>query len=103
MEIYCQCPLEVCETRDVKGLYKKARAGEVKEFTGISSPYEEPLSPELRVDTASLSLEQSVAAVLDFCARAGWSGRLEPPSCQRRLFSWRTAAVSESGIPGPSS
>lgn len=65
LEVYCQCPLEVCETRDVKGLYKKARAGEVKEFTGISSPYEEPQSPELRVDTANLTLEQSVAAVLE--------------------------------------
>jgi len=64
LEIYCRCPLEVCETRDVKGLYKKARAGEVKEFTGISSPYEEPLKPELVVDTAHLSLAESVGRVL---------------------------------------
>lgn len=64
LEIYCQCPLEVCEQRDVKGLYKKARAGEVKEFTGISSPYEEPLAPELTVDTGRLTLEQSVEEVL---------------------------------------
>lgn len=63
LEIFCQCPIEVCEQRDVKGLYKKARAGEVKEFTGISSPYEEPLAPELAIDTGSLTLEQSVEAV----------------------------------------
>jgi len=64
LEIYCRCPLEVCEQRDVKGLYKKARAGEIKEFTGISSPYEEPEKPELVVDTSLLSVEDSVAKVL---------------------------------------
>ncbi len=74
LEIYCLCPLEVCETRDVKGLYKKARAGEVKEFTGISSPYEEPQSPELRVDTAILSLEQSVEVVLELLRERGVVG-----------------------------
>ena len=64
LEIYCRCPLAVCELRDVKGLYRRARAGEVKDFTGISSPYEEPGSPELVVDTSVLDLEQSVSAVL---------------------------------------
>lgn len=71
LEIYCRCPIEVCETRDVKGLYKKARAGEVKEFTGISSPYEEPTAPELAVDTATLSLEQSVERVLGLLKERG--------------------------------
>jgi adenylylsulfate kinase len=52
-EIYCKCSLEVCEERDVKGLYKRARAGEIPDFTGISSPYEEPESSELTVDTES--------------------------------------------------
>jgi adenylylsulfate kinase len=52
-EIYCKCSLEVCENRDVKGLYKRARAGEIPDFTGISSPYEEPKSAELIVDTES--------------------------------------------------
>jgi adenylylsulfate kinase len=52
-EIYCKCSLDVCETRDVKGLYKRARAGEIPEFTGISSPYEEPENPELEIDTES--------------------------------------------------
>ncbi|SDY85917.1 adenylyl-sulfate kinase [Nitrosomonas sp. Nm33] len=64
IEIYCQAPLELCEKRDVKGLYRRARAGEVKEFTGISSPYEPPLNPELVVATDSLPLEDCVAQVL---------------------------------------
>jgi adenylylsulfate kinase len=51
IEVYCQCPLEVCEERDVKGLYQKARRGEIPHFTGISSPYEAPLQPELTIDT----------------------------------------------------
>ena len=52
-EIYCKCSLAVCESRDVKGLYQRARAGEISDFTGISSPYEEPDEPELEVDTES--------------------------------------------------
>lgn len=64
LEIYCQCPLNVCEERDVKGLYKKARAGEIAHYTGITSPYEEPENPELTVNTAELSLDQSVATVM---------------------------------------
>ena len=58
IEIHCSSSIEVCEKRDVKGLYKKARSGEVKEFTGISSPYEEPKNPELIVQTGSDSLEK---------------------------------------------
>ena len=58
IEVFVDCPLEVCEERDPKGLYKKARAGEIPEFTGISAPYEEPDSPELTVNTAELTLEQ---------------------------------------------
>lgn len=64
VEIYCRCPVEVCETRDVKGLYKLAREGKVKEFTGVSSPYEEPTAPELIVDTGAAALEQCVEQVL---------------------------------------
>lgn len=64
LEIHCYCPLEVCETRDVKGLYKKARNGEIKDFTGISSPYEAPTNPELKIDTHALSLEESVQQVI---------------------------------------
>jgi len=65
LEIYCYCPLEVCETRDVKGLYKKAREGEIKDFTGISSPYEAPSNPELKINTHDLSLEDCVNKVID--------------------------------------
>ena len=66
IEIYCKSSLEVCESRDVKGLYKRARAGEIKNYTGIDSPYEAPDNPELIVDTESKSLEESVAKVIDF-------------------------------------
>jgi adenylylsulfate kinase len=65
IEIHCVCPLAVCEERDVKGLYKKARKGEIRDFTGISSPYEEPEKPELRIDTGSQSLEDCVRQVID--------------------------------------
>lgn len=71
LEIYCQCPLEICEQRDVKGLYKKARAGEIKAFTGIDSPYEEPLAPELVVNTGSESLEESTAKVIGLLRERG--------------------------------
>ena len=64
VEVYCRCSLEVCEGRDVKGMYRRARAGEILDFTGISSPYEEPLTPELTVDTGRLSLEQCVDLVV---------------------------------------
>lgn len=64
IEIHCMCDIEVCESRDVKGLYKKARAGEIKEFTGISSPYEIPSKPELVVDTARDDLRTCVEQVL---------------------------------------
>lgn len=63
-EIYCRTPIEVCEERDTKGLYARARRGEIPEFTGISSPYEEPLTPELVVNTGTDSLEQCVNDVL---------------------------------------
>ncbi len=64
IEIHCYCPLEICEQRDIKGLYKRARNGEIKDFTGISSPYEAPVNPELKLDTQKLSLEQSVDKVI---------------------------------------
>jgi len=63
LEIYLNTPLEVCESRDIKGLYKKARAGELKEFTGISSPYEAPDDPDLIVDTSSMSIEECLGKV----------------------------------------
>ena len=65
IEIHVKCALDVCEKRDPKGLYRKSRAGDLPEFTGIDSPYEEPLAPELVVDTAGLDINQSVALILD--------------------------------------
>ena len=64
LEVYCNSPLEVCERRDVKGLYAKARAGEIKHYTGISSPYEAPTQAELELDTAGQSVGQCVRQVL---------------------------------------
>ena len=71
VEIHCAADLSVCEERDTKGLYAKARAGEIKEFTGISSPYEAPENPELRVDTGSQSLEACVDVVINHLREAG--------------------------------
>ncbi|MBL0207221.1 MAG: adenylyl-sulfate kinase [Propionivibrio sp.] len=76
VEAYCRCSLEVCEGRDVKGMYRRARAGEIPDFTGISSPYEEPLTPDLTVDTGRLSLEQCVDQVMS-CLKD--RGVLPPP------------------------
>jgi adenylylsulfate kinase len=64
VEVHVDCPVDVCEQRDVKGLYKKARAGEIKEFTGISAPYEAPNSPELTIKTSEQSVEQSARQIL---------------------------------------
>jgi adenylylsulfate kinase len=64
IEVYCYCSLEACEKRDVKGLYKRARMGEISDFTGISSPYEAPLSPALLLDTETVSLGDCVELVL---------------------------------------
>lgn len=71
LEIYCDCSLEVCEQRDVKGLYKKARAGKIPHFTGIDSPYEAPENPELTVDTQNLSLDECVQQVMQLLVERG--------------------------------
>lgn len=65
-EIHISTPLEVCEERDVKGLYEQARNGEIDNFTGISDPYEEPEDPELRIDTTDITPEEGVQMVLDY-------------------------------------
>ena len=71
IEVYCRTPLDVCEARDVKGLYAKARAGEIPAFTGISSPYEEPESPEIIADTGTLPLDQCVDQVIGYLLDKG--------------------------------
>jgi len=65
IEVYCNAPLDVCESRDVKGLYKKARAGEIKNYTGIDSPYEAPINPEMSVATGSDELELCTEQVIE--------------------------------------
>lgn len=72
LEVYANAPLEVCEERDVKGLYKKARAGEIKGFTGIDDPYEEPLNPEVECRTDLESLEESANKVLSKMREMGY-------------------------------
>ena len=71
IEIYVKCPISVCEARDVKGMYKKAKANEIKNFTGISSPYEAPESPDLIVDTDQETLDESVDKVLGVLINRG--------------------------------
>jgi adenylylsulfate kinase len=66
IEVYCRCPLHVCEDRDVKGLYRRARTGEIHDFTGISAPYEVPEHPELVVDTHLFSIEACVNRILEY-------------------------------------
>ena len=65
IEVYVRCPVEVCIERDVKGMYKKALAGEIQNFTGVSDPYEVPVNPEIVVDTDKETVEESVAKVLE--------------------------------------
>ena len=65
IEVYCNCSLEICEERDVKGLYKKARAGEIKNYTGISSPYEAPVNPDIELDTGTRPLRECVNELID--------------------------------------
>jgi len=72
MEVFVDAPIEVCEQRDPKGLYKKARAGELKGFTGIDDPYEAPESPELRIETGRLSPQQGAMKILGYLVETGY-------------------------------
>jgi adenylylsulfate kinase len=74
IEVYVAASLETCESRDVKGLYQKARAGEIPEFTGISAPYEEPEKPELVIDTNGHTVDQSVEQLVGFLDKGGYLG-----------------------------
>lgn len=66
VEIFVNCPLEICEARDVKGIYKKARNGEIKNFTGIDSPFEIPENPDLEIQTDKMEIEESMEKILNF-------------------------------------
>ncbi|NIO67596.1 MAG: adenylyl-sulfate kinase [Anaerolineae bacterium] len=83
VEVYCKCPLEVLIQRDVKGLYKKALAGEISNFTGVSDPYEEPLNPEVVCETDKETVGESAAKVVDTLEEMGYI----PKAAQRRAYS----------------
>jgi len=77
IEVFCACSLDVCEERDPKGLYKKARLGEIKHFTGIDAPYEEPPDPEVVVHTDKETVEESVGKIIEYMERTGYIARGE--------------------------
>ncbi|HZJ26195.1 MAG TPA: adenylyl-sulfate kinase [Acidimicrobiia bacterium] len=83
VEVFVDTPLEVCEERDVKGLYRKARAGDIGEFTGVSDPYEPPLAPEIHVITHDRSIAASAAQVLSWLEERGWARPGPPPRVQK--------------------
>ena len=70
VEVFVDTPLEVCESRDVKGLYAKARDGKLPNFTGISSPFEAPENPEIRIDTTTTSAEDAAQQIIDYLSRS---------------------------------
>ncbi len=72
IEVFVDCPVEVCEERDVKGLYAKARSGEIKQFTGISDPYEHPLDPEIHLRTDKASVEEATEQILNYLGEKGF-------------------------------
>ena len=78
VEVFVDTPLEVCEQRDTKGMYAQARAGEIKDFTGIDDPYEPPTSPELILDTESHTAEENAEVILDYLAERGFILRPRP-------------------------
>lgn len=65
IEVYVNTPIEICESRDVKGLYAKARAGEIKNFTGVDAPYEPPMAADIEIDTSQISVEDAVSLILN--------------------------------------
>ena len=72
IEVFVKCAISECEIRDPKGIYKKARSGEIKEFTGISAPYEEPLNPEITLETDAMCLEECVESLLNYLVGIGY-------------------------------
>lgn len=72
IEVFVNCPVEVCEERDVKGLYAKARSGEIKQFTGISDPYEEPETPEINIRTDQITADSAADEIIDYLVENGF-------------------------------
>jgi len=97
VEVFVNCPLEVAEARDVKGLYAKARQGLIKGFTGIDDPYEKPLDPEVEVHTDREEEEESAARIMDFLVRAGYISGLNPVEERARQSRLIEAKMRETG------
>ena len=96
VEVYVECPLDVCEQRDTKGLYKRARAGEIQQFTGISDPYEPPLNPEITVHTNVETVEQDANTIISRLAELGYlSKELTPAGAGGVYSAEEEALVSE--------
>ncbi len=93
LEIYIKCPLDVCEQRDVKGLYAKARRGEIKHFTGIDSAYEEPESPEIEIDTSKLSIDESVDRIIKYLEEHSYIEVNRRSRLSKALFGLRPQTV----------
>jgi adenylylsulfate kinase len=88
VEIFVDCPVQICEQRDPKGMYQKARAGIIKEFTGISAPYEPPAAPEIHLRTDQLSVEQCLRAIMEYLVRLNYI----PASPNKMQTSYRSQA-----------
>ncbi len=86
IEIYVKCSLEVCEQRDVKGFYKKARAGIIKNFTGIDAPYQEPENPEIVVETDKITVEKSVEKIMNYLEEKGYIDKWKGESTPREVL-----------------
>jgi adenylylsulfate kinase len=95
VEVYVEAPLDVCEDRDPKGLYKKARSGEIPNFTGISAPYEEPTSPEITINTASKSIEDCASEIVNFLEEEGYFNTIDEVNV---LDKQRTVAIDFDGV-----
>jgi adenylyl-sulfate kinase len=95
IEVYVKCPIDVLAKRDVKGLYKKALAGEIGSFTGVSDPYQEPVEPEIVVETDRESIEQSVATIISELNRRRLLTQLTESSASSNAFPLSSELVSE--------
>lgn len=93
VEVFVDCPIEVCEQRDVKGLYKKARAGEIAQFTGVSDPYEAPLNPEIHLHTNLETPEEDVRKIIDGLAQLGYLEREPVAAGQSGAYSEEEEAL----------
>uniref|UniRef100_UPI00186641CF adenylyl-sulfate kinase n=1 Tax=Nostoc sp. MG11 TaxID=2721166 RepID=UPI00186641CF len=96
IEVYVKAPIAVCESRDVKGLYAKARAGQIEHFTGISDPYEEPINPDITCLTDKFTVEQCVGQVLEYLESQGL--REDKRSLGRYCNQRRRESVKSSGV-----